>query len=324
MSRASLSLKFKLSKQLVSQLANEINYKVSESADNQRNQSHRQRQQPGRNYNNQLQLRIQCKYKLTEVSDVTFNELTFTTNQQQQQQSSFAPLNWPDSNQLQVFKSAHNQVTQWRSSASLEQLWAALTDSTRWPTRDTCQLGALALQPDDPLIFQPDLVADQRRRRRELLQPFELGQSLVANCCTLASLPMQPRQAAESHFCSDRSTRRKALISGRSAANEPSRNQLVEGQQSVGYLSIPEWPLSSLPLVESAADEMAGQKQTLAEWLRNFTTVANTNYLDAPPLLEWFINNQEVSVEPVQVINDASRLGQLRSIRLIIARACKF
>ena len=139
-----------------------------------------------------LELSLQCKYKLTEVSDVTFNELVAREPAASSpvgseaapgqpaeplaaelaEQSGVAdqeaaattdsrlahqPAGWmAQESGLILGKSAHNQVTQSESPASGRQLWLAL-QALKSGAQDACQLASsLVLLPDDPLIVEPD------------------------------------------------------------------------------------------------------------------------------------------------------------------------
>lgn len=115
-------------------------------------------------------MRLQCKYKLTEVSDLTFNELLV-------RQPTFVAPVAGDGREIQarkrllgrrrlgsatadvvvaVSKLPDNRLSQSKCPAERNELQAALfagDGMSRRPDAE-CRLGQLALQPDDPLIVE--------------------------------------------------------------------------------------------------------------------------------------------------------------------------
>lgn len=235
-------------------------------------------------------LRIQCKYKLTEVSDVTFNELQLWPTDASRQPDPLT-LSAP----ARLAKTTDNEVAQTPNPArrfELERLVARISNQT---STDTCQL---ELQPDDPLIVvtsdnndqpggrtsavEPDWLASGAERRRRHL---DSGRALELDCLTLSSI----RAAHETLTCDQPAVRKRALVSG--LAEERNSAQHWPGHQRalVAYLSL------GASGVQQPADRdalSAGQVSAGSKSAR-----ADSTPLDwlAPPLLEWFINNQEVS-----------------------------
>lgn len=101
------------------------------------------------------QLRLQCLYKLSEVSDVTFNELVVRAPDVARQPLAHHPSQshrgrWTKSrvSGARVHKSpSTNQVLQRPVPANARLLRVALRSA-----EDACERGALALQPEDPVL----------------------------------------------------------------------------------------------------------------------------------------------------------------------------
>lgn len=165
---------------------------------------------------NQAAIRLQCKYRLTEVSDVSFNELILTSTtgpttkrraktsaqiaenedrdesnipsarpaelQRRNKQKSprFAHGRFPESNPRSKFaqlrplnvlvtkSSQENQVTQKKCPANEFELGSQFRMSSKQAQSEACSMGALVLQPDDPVIVEPN----------KQLGAYDLGEKL--------------------------------------------------------------------------------------------------------------------------------------------------
>ena len=363
--RAALSLKFKFSQQLLATL---VATSGAGPTTGRRNQSQSQsrplaerlvgatNQQPADSTGPlglvEL-LRVDCKYKLTEASEVTFNELVVAQQlarpsrqpareaaNRRSAATSGAWLGEPSPS----LKLVGQQLLQANCPAGPGDLWRAIRGLR---SRAACRLGALAMGPDEPLIVAgsspleqefglgAELELGERRRRRRQPGSAErhleapVGSVLRLNCSTIGALEQVAQvsdynddelsiggAAAEdaadsahrhwhqSHlatgYCNDTTLRRRSLISGRfQSTNEPEvgapgpLNQrrpaatatMSKGRTAqVAYLSLGSptpWP-SGPPSRQTAADS-------------SDDTSNRRRDLVAPPLLEWFINNQEVS-----------------------------
>lgn len=172
-------------------------------------------------------LRLECRYKLTEVSDVTFNELRVSgrpsapsggpsssggdtlerrrrsSNQWRHFELTSADINVESSprraTDLKLFKSHTNQVMQSNCPARRRDLMLLLQPKRSSSKRSACRLGLLALQREDPAILadESDSSADPTHEPLQLMNsqsPPELpiGSTLSVNCSTLGALSWSP------------------------------------------------------------------------------------------------------------------------------------
>lgn len=284
---SSLGLKFKLTSSLLGAIS-ESNQRGNQSRAPSAASSPTA---PAYSYQSDWPLRIQCKYKLTEVSDVTFNELQLGPADLNRNLESVI-----QSTSARLVKTADNEVAQTPNPASRPELERLLTLAANQSNSDTCQL---ELQLDDPLIVATNDITRDRpgvpvaddpdnqwiageRRRRQLIakDPLEL------DCLTLSKL-RAPHRALT---CDQAHIRRRTLISG--LPEERNSTQTLPGRQRplVSYLS-----LGAASLVSQADRDGPLASDGVVAPARH--TRADSTPLDwlAPPLLEWFINNQEVS-----------------------------
>lgn len=140
---------------------------------------------------NQFAFKIQCKYKLTEVSDVTFNELVITQQSTQLQRDADPLLRKSSRSQrklvttekrrkeeldknfrfkrrspnqdVKVAKSTtSHQVLQTKYPANHKSLLNYLFYSKQNNQDDQCKLGSLALFQDDPILLENSIIIGQQ------------------------------------------------------------------------------------------------------------------------------------------------------------------
>lgn len=285
-----------------------------------------------------LELKLECKYKLTEVSDVTFNEMSLSqTNvaskpfrRRKRASDGEEEERWM-SPASRLSKTADNRVLQWTSPASARDLRLALAGTRA--ASDACRVGGPVLVPDDPLIVESrrePLVSEfeelnLRARRRRLSEnelDNSLGQLISVACSTISAIlnsdsgePSKAEQAKPvTGYCADAAARKRLLISGKHqlAANEdPAGANLIQRARKVQHKTTKERhqlalvSLSESELLDQIANvrslgnkKLAPEQNHAESWKSHLVVSAHKqdeHELLAPPFLEWFINNMEVS-----------------------------
>lgn len=335
-------------------------------------QKHRPR--PGEQTNKLLDLlKLECKYKLTEVSDVTFNELLVAAGpirgdkvaggrqRARRHQPSTAKSHRRSSPRAlralrappELIKSPDNQILQARPGeldlGSLRSHAATCGSSAGVQLDDPVMIwrhgpNSTSDEPDEVDEVQDDdddegLPLPARRPKQQhtgdrmAALEVPVGSTLAVECATLAELTVGRRtstradqsQEERGHFCGDWQARRKSLISGRyqltaAAGEEPAANsnnnnnrssfganRPTNRQQLVAYVSLPARLLSAEGeddnqhdgdgdgQIDAADSPKLDEDPQLQLQPQQTTREASRDELLAPPLLEWFVNHQEVS-----------------------------
>lgn len=363
---ASLSLKFKLTREFLAEYL---------SAANQRNQSQRKssvqhlspyqlQSQPKQPDPSQLELRIQCKYKLAEVSEVTFNELAIGGQARRKWSAGSRKQAAGGQRQRRATRpevrlnksSSSHQVIQSKSPASARSLANFLQNHYYANIEQQCNLGSLALLPDDPVLVEVENLTGELEANdelqddstTELVADQSVGDSLSVDCSTVSGL--LPTRVAQQRswrmfrgqcevklasFPDGQATRRRLLqpISttagqqqylnknlmspgtldnnnnnhNNGLANEEEDSDPVGPDQRVpanqrqlltGH-AVARGPAAAYLWLDRAITPIGDNQEQRSPTPTTTTADSSTsepNPLLAPPLLEWFINNQEVSV----------------------------